>query len=43
MRPVFHWILLRIKAHIAVCFMALVSVWVMEYKQGYNIKTKASG
>ena len=32
MRPVFHWIPRRIKAHIAVCFMALVSVRVMEYK-----------
>lgn len=32
MRPVFHWTQKRIKAHIAICFMALMCIRVMEYK-----------
>lgn len=31
MRPIFHWTAKRIKAHIALCFMALMCVRVMEY------------
>lgn len=31
MRPIFHWTPKRIKAHIALCFMALMCVRVMEY------------
>lgn len=32
MRPIFHWTEKRIKAHIAICFMALMCVRVLEYK-----------
>ncbi len=32
MRPIFHWTPHRIKAHIAICFMALVIVRILEYK-----------
>lgn len=32
MRPIFHWTPKRIKAHIAICFMALMCIRVMEYK-----------
>ena len=32
MRPIFHWTQKRIKAHIAICFMALVCVRSLEYK-----------
>jgi transposase len=32
MRPIFHWNEKRIKAHIAICFMALVCVRSLEYK-----------
>lgn len=32
MRPIFHWTPSRIKAHIALCFMALVCVRTLEYK-----------
>jgi len=31
MRPIFHWTPKRIKAHISLCFMALMCVRVMEY------------
>jgi transposase len=31
MRPIFHWTPKRIKAHIALCFMALMCVRVLEY------------
>lgn len=32
MRPIFHWTSKRIKAHIALCFMALVCVRTLEYR-----------
>lgn len=32
MRPIFHWEARRIKAHIAICYMALVCTRVMEHK-----------
>lgn len=32
MRPIFHWTPRRIKAHIALCYMALVCVRTLEYK-----------
>jgi transposase len=32
MRPIFHWTQKRIKSHIAICFMALVTIRVLEYK-----------
>jgi transposase len=32
MRPIFHWTPRRIKAHIALCFMALACVRTLEYK-----------
>lgn len=32
MRPIFHWTERRIKAHIAICYMALVCMRVLEYK-----------
>jgi len=32
MRPVFHWTPRRIKAHIAICFMALTCIRTLEYK-----------
>lgn len=31
-RPIFHWTPRRIRAHIAICFMALVCIRVMEYR-----------
>jgi transposase len=31
-RPIYHWSQKRIKAHIALCFMALVSVRHLEYR-----------
>jgi transposase len=38
MRPVFHWKPRRIKAHIAICYMALVCIRIMEYKVGLQYK-----
>ncbi len=31
MRPIFHWTENRIKAHVAICFMALICIRAMEY------------
>ncbi len=38
MRPIFHWTPRRIKSHIAICFMALVCMRVMEYKVNLQYK-----
>lgn len=38
MRPIFHWKPRRIKAHIAICYMALVCVRLMEYKVALQYK-----
>lgn len=37
-RPIFHWKPPRIKAHIAICYMALVCIRIMEYKVGLQYK-----
>ena len=38
MRPIFHWTVPRIKAHIAICFMALVCVRSAEYRIALQYK-----
>jgi len=38
MRPIFHWTPRRIKAHIALCFMALVCVRTAEYRVNLQYK-----
>jgi len=38
MRPIFHWTPRRIKAHIALCFMALVCVRTAEYRVALQYK-----
>lgn len=38
MRPIFHWTPRRIKSHIAICFMALVCMRIMEYKVNLQYK-----
>jgi len=38
MRPIFHWKPQRIKAHIAICYMALVCVRIMEHKVSLQYK-----
>lgn len=38
MRPIFHWTPRRIKAHIALCFMALVCVRMAEYRIALQYK-----
>ncbi|MEJ7769369.1 MAG: IS1634 family transposase [Chitinophagaceae bacterium] len=38
MRPIFRWTPKRIKAHIAICFMALMCMRTMEYKVGLQYK-----
>ena len=43
MRPVFHWNPRRIKAHIALCYMALVCTKTLEYKVEYQYKKMSTG
>ncbi len=38
MRPIFHWKTQRIKAHIAICYMALVCARIMEHKVSLQYK-----
>lgn len=38
MRPIFHWTERRIKAHIAICFMSLVTIRTLEYKVNLQYK-----
>jgi transposase len=38
MRPIFHWTEKRIKAHVAICFMALCCIRTMEYKVRFQYK-----
>ncbi len=41
-RPIFHWTEKRIKAHIAICYMVLTCMRVMEYKVGLKYKKMSS-
>ena len=38
MRPIFHWTPARIKAHIAICYMALTCIRTLEYKVSAQYK-----
>jgi transposase len=38
MRPIFHWTPKRIKAHVAICYMALCSIRAMEYLVRFQYK-----
>jgi len=38
MRPIFHWTTKRIKAHIAICFMALTCIRILEYRVRHQYK-----
>lgn len=38
MRPIFHWTPNRIKAHVAICYMALCSIRAMEYLVRFQYK-----
>ena len=41
MRPIYHWTPQRVKAHVAICFMSLVCLRVMEF-HAQKIKPKLS-